>query len=62
MYYSWIHTIDQLKYRLHSCTIGNIALARGPEANISLGFALCYIILSTTPLCYISRIVLAMLL
>ena len=34
--------------------MGNIARGRGLRANIALGFALCYISLSTTPLCNIS--------
>ena len=33
--------------------MGNIARGRGLRANIALGFALCYISLSTTSLCNI---------
>jgi len=44
----------QLKYRLCSCTTGNIAHRRGLGANIALSFASCYISLSTTPLHNIS--------
>ena len=47
--------VNQLKYRLRSCTTGNIAHRRGLEANIALGFASCYISLSTTPVYIISR-------
>ena len=35
--------INQLKYRLRSSTMENIACGHGLEANIELGFALCYI-------------------
>jgi len=51
--------INQLKYRLRSCTTGNIARWRGLEANIALSFASRYISLSTTSLCNISRSALA---
>ena len=51
--YSRIHTINQLKYWLRLCTTGNIALGHNVRANIALIFALWYISLWTTPLCYI---------
>ena len=38
--------ISWLKYAIHSCTTGNIALGCGLEANIALSFASCYIIAS----------------
>jgi len=38
---------------------GNVARGRCLRANIALGFASCYISLSTTPLCNISRSALA---
>ena len=41
--------INRLKYRLHSCTTGNIACGCGLEANIALGFASCYISLRPNP-------------
>ena len=51
----WLYTMtNQLKYRLHLCTTGNIALGHGLEADIALGFTSCYISLSITPSCYIS--------
>ena len=40
--------INQLKYRLRSCTTGNIAHGHGLKANIALGFDSRYISLSTT--------------
>ena len=41
------------QYRLRLCTTETIARRCGLEANIVLGFTLCYISLSTTPLCNI---------
>ena len=63
--YAWSYSEcsqDKVAGRLRSCTTGNIALGGGLEANIALGFASFYIILSTTPSCYIFRIALAALL
>jgi len=45
----------KLKY-LHKCNKENIAFGYGFETNIVLGCGLCYIILSTTPSCYIFHI------
>jgi len=39
--------------------MGSIARGRGLGVNIALGFALCYISLSTMPLCNISSSALA---
>ena len=48
--YAPYHVINWLKYGLHSLTMESIAHGRGLKANIALGFASCYVSLSTTPL------------
>ena len=51
-------TINQLKH-CRECNMEKIALGLGLETNIALGFASCYISLSTAPLCYFFHIALA---
>ena len=57
--YTYTSTINQLKHRFVSGSMEKITLGRGLEPNIALGYASCYISLSTVPSCYFFHIALA---
>ena len=57
--YTYTSTINQLKHHFASGNMEKITLGRGLEPNIALGYASCYVSLSTAPSCYFFHITLA---